>query len=240
MYPDAAFIILGDFNHCNLRRTMPKLYQFVTFPTRGNNTLDRCYNNIRKAYSAEPEPHLGKSDHLAILLKPAYIKRLKSKPVTVKTVNTWTDSALADLQGCLEATDMNIFKLATDNIHEYTDTVRDYVRWCTSNHVPSREVRVFPNEKPWFNTDICRKIKKRSEAFKSGDGEEYQRARYELRKSIKAAKRAPTNLRASTLTTTHVVCGREFKRSQTRGKSQPAWRPGTAPSRPPQHLLCQV
>lgn len=36
----------------------------------------------------------------------------------------WTDDALAELQGCLEASDMSIFKEAIDNIHEYADTVR--------------------------------------------------------------------------------------------------------------------
>ena len=90
-YPDAAFIILGDFNHCNLRKYIPKLYKSVTFPTRGNKTLDQCYSNIKNAFLAAPLPHFGKSDHLAIILRPAYIKRLKARPVTIKTVNTWTD-----------------------------------------------------------------------------------------------------------------------------------------------------
>lgn len=29
-HPNAAVIVLGDFNHCNLRENMPKLHQFVT------------------------------------------------------------------------------------------------------------------------------------------------------------------------------------------------------------------
>ncbi|XP_073720820.1 uncharacterized protein [Misgurnus anguillicaudatus] len=189
-YPDAAFIILGDFNHCNLKKNMPKLYQFVTFPTRENKILDHCYSNIRNAFIAEPKPHFGKSDHLAIRLKPTYIKRLKAQPVTIKTVNTWTDSAQASLQGCLEATDWNIFKEATDDIHEYTEAVSDYISWCTSICAPPRTVRVFPNQKPWFNGNIKQKIRKRQEAFKSGDQREYKKARYELQKSIRAAKRA--------------------------------------------------
>lgn len=78
-YPDAAFIILGDFNHCNLRKNIPKLYQFVNFPTRRNKTLYHCYSNIRNAFTAEIKPHFGKSDHLAIQLKPDYTKRLKSQ-----------------------------------------------------------------------------------------------------------------------------------------------------------------
>lgn len=40
MYPDAAVIILGDFNHCNLQKEIPKLHRFVIFPTRRNKILD--------------------------------------------------------------------------------------------------------------------------------------------------------------------------------------------------------
>lgn len=35
MYPDAAVIILGDFNHTNLKKKKPKLHQNVFFPSRG-------------------------------------------------------------------------------------------------------------------------------------------------------------------------------------------------------------
>lgn len=81
----------------------------------------------------------------------------------------WTDSAVAELQGCLEATDMNVFKETTNNIHEYTETVSGYVEWCTSICSPTRTICVFPNQKPWFNA--------------------YRRARYKLQKSIKAGTR---------------------------------------------------
>ncbi len=85
---------------------------------------------------------------------------------------------------------MNIFKMATNNIHEYTETVSDYIGWCTSICVPTRTVRIYPNQKPWFNADIRRKIRKRCDAFRLEDREEYKKARYELQRSIKAAKRA--------------------------------------------------
>ncbi|KAI3352197.1 hypothetical protein L3Q82_005161 [Scortum barcoo] len=62
----------GDFNHVNLTDTLPKFYQHVTIPTRGNNTLDRVYTNKRDAYRAVPHPHLGFSDHISIMLLPAY------------------------------------------------------------------------------------------------------------------------------------------------------------------------
>ena len=36
-YPDAAFIITGDFKHCILHKHIHKLHQLINFPTRGNN-----------------------------------------------------------------------------------------------------------------------------------------------------------------------------------------------------------
>jgi len=82
------------------------------------------HSNIKNAYTAESKPHFGKSFNLAILLKPTYFRRLKDNPVTTKAVNIWTDSALMNLLGYLEATNKNIFKEATDNIPDYSETGR--------------------------------------------------------------------------------------------------------------------
>ncbi len=51
-HPDAAFNIAGDFNKANLRKVMPNFHQYVSCPTRGPNTLDHCYTQIKKAYNA--------------------------------------------------------------------------------------------------------------------------------------------------------------------------------------------
>lgn len=59
-----------------------------------------------------------------------------------------------NLQGCLEATDMNIFKDASDDIQDYTETVSYYINWCTSTVSMSLLEHVFPNQKRWFNGDI--------------------------------------------------------------------------------------
>ena len=85
-YPDAAFVVFGDFNHCNLKSVLPKYVQSITFPTRGKNMFDKCYSNLTKAFTAVPEPNFGKSDHIAILLQPTYSKKLKAEPVTVMTL----------------------------------------------------------------------------------------------------------------------------------------------------------
>ncbi len=87
---------------------------------------------------------------------------------------------------------MKIVNAATDDIHEYTDTVISYIDRCTSVCIPYRIIRVIPNQKPWFNVDVHIKIRNRCTAFKSGDFMEYKHAQYDLQKSIRAAKRAYT------------------------------------------------
>lgn len=39
---------------------------------RGANTLDLVYTNIPAVYRAKPHPHLSYSDHISVILIPAY------------------------------------------------------------------------------------------------------------------------------------------------------------------------
>lgn len=79
---DTFFIVLGDFNHVNLKTVLPKFYQHINFAIRENNTLDKAYTNSKGAYKAYPLPHLGTSNHISIMLAPAYRPRVTLvKPV---------------------------------------------------------------------------------------------------------------------------------------------------------------
>ncbi len=81
-HPDAFLILAGDFNHADLKSVFPKIYQHVDFPTRGKNTLDFVYTTQRGAYKALPLPHLGASDHITVMLMPAYRPLVKViKPI---------------------------------------------------------------------------------------------------------------------------------------------------------------
>ncbi len=131
--PDGFFIIAGDFNHANLKTVLPKFYQHVNFATRGNNILDLVYTTVKNAYKAVPRPHLGYSDHISVMLIPAYRPLLKlAKPVQ-KLITIWPENATSTLQDYFQCTDWNMFKeAATYNNHtvlqEYTETVTAYIK----------------------------------------------------------------------------------------------------------------
>ncbi|KAK3573704.1 hypothetical protein QTP86_032060, partial [Hemibagrus guttatus] len=114
-HPDGLFIITGDFNHANLKSVLPKFHQHVDFATRGTNTLDLVYTNIPGMYRVEPRPHLGYSDHISVMLIPAYRPLIRrSKPV-LKQVKSWPAGAISALQDCFECTDWNMFREAATN-----------------------------------------------------------------------------------------------------------------------------
>lgn len=154
-HPDSAFIVVGDFNRVNMRKVLPKFYQHINFPTRGDQTLDHCYSTLKDSYKPLPHPAFGKGDHISILLLPAYRQCLKQEKTVSKTVHKWSEDAISTLQDCFESTDWQMFQdAAGDNIQEYTDSVICYINKCTEDVVPSINVKSFPNQKPWVNGEV--------------------------------------------------------------------------------------
>jgi hypothetical protein len=74
VYPEAAFIVDGDFN---LRTRLHKFYNHIDCSTHVGNTLNHWYSNFRDAYKALHHPPIGKSDHDYILLLPSYRQKIK-------------------------------------------------------------------------------------------------------------------------------------------------------------------
>ncbi|KAI3359098.1 hypothetical protein L3Q82_002644 [Scortum barcoo] len=68
--PEAAFIVAGDFNSANLRKVLLRCHQHISYPTRGENTLDHVYTPYADTYKALPRSPFGKSDHASVLLLP--------------------------------------------------------------------------------------------------------------------------------------------------------------------------
>lgn len=64
---------------------------------------------------------------------------LKAEPVSVMTVQKWSENA-SELRDFLQTTDVDVFRVATDNIHDYTETVSCYISYIC---VPLQELEYF-------------------------------------------------------------------------------------------------
>ena len=58
-YLEAVHVIAGDFNHADLKAVLPKFHQHIKCATRGKNTLDKAYSNIKNGYRTTSLPSLG-------------------------------------------------------------------------------------------------------------------------------------------------------------------------------------
>nr|XP_057925471.1 uncharacterized protein LOC131127531 isoform X2 [Doryrhamphus excisus]XP_057925472.1 uncharacterized protein LOC131127531 isoform X2 [Doryrhamphus excisus]XP_057925473.1 uncharacterized protein LOC131127531 isoform X2 [Doryrhamphus excisus] len=204
-HPDGVYIIAGDFNKANLKTVLPKFHQHVKCPTRGANTLDHVCSNIKHGYRATPLPHLGQSDHLSLLLTPAYTPlRRRSRP-TKKIITTLPENALSELQDCLQHTDWDLFQ--HQDLETYTVTVLDYIKFCMGTVSVDKVIRIFPNQKPWMTSQVRSLPKARDSAFRSGDRALYSTARADLRRGIKTAKADYNRRIESHLSSTRGVAG---------------------------------
>lgn len=79
-------------------------YQHVNIATRGENTLDLLYTNIKDSYRASSLPNVGSADHLAVLLTPAYKPRAKQNKPEIKEIRIWPKEAVLLLQDCFDTT----------------------------------------------------------------------------------------------------------------------------------------
>ncbi len=88
-----------------------------------------------------------------------------------------------------------MFRAASDDdIEAYSDSVTCFIRKCIDDVVPTKTIRpIYPNQKPWINSDVRSALSARTSAFKSGNTDDRKQASYDLKRSIKAAKRQYKN-----------------------------------------------
>ncbi len=76
-----------------------------------------------------------------------------------------------------------------DDVEAYSDTVTRFIRKCVEDVVLIKTIRIYPNQKPWINSDVRAALSARTSAFKSRNTDDRKQASCDLRKSIKATKR---------------------------------------------------
>jgi len=185
--PNSIIIIAGDVNKYQLHSALPSFTQYVNAPTRQDSFLDHFYCNVKNAYSCKTINAIGNSDHLAICMKPTYIrKRLQERP-TKKISKFITADGLVCLDSLLSETDWNVFIEAnTGNINDLTDSITSYIKFCYDQCSTSKTITSFKNHKPWYSSEL-RRI---NQTVKNSFGQpEYYQNRAIYRKTLKRAKR---------------------------------------------------
>ncbi len=141
-----------------------------------------------------PHPPFGKLDHSSILLLPAYRQKLKREALCLRIIQCWSYQSDAILQDCFDHVDWDMLRAASDDdIEVYSDTVTCFIRKCIEDVAPTKTIHLYPNQKPLINSDVQAALSARTSDFKSRNTDDRKQASYDLRKSIKAAKRQYKN-----------------------------------------------
>lgn len=95
--------------------------------------MNKCYSNIKGAFSASTLPPLGGSDHSVVYLPPKYQRLLERDKPQVKTVKIWNEETIECLQGCFDCT--------------FDSVVSDYIIVCVES--VTKTYQIFPNNETW-------------------------------------------------------------------------------------------
>ncbi len=57
-----------------------------------------------------------------------------------------------------------------------SDTVTCFIRKCIEDVVPTKTIRIYPNQKPWINSDVRSALSAWTSAFKSGNTDDRKQA----------------------------------------------------------------
>lgn len=188
--PDALIVVNGDFNHGSMKHPGLRFYQHVNCPTRGESTLDLCYTNVKDAYVSSQLTKLGEADHDLVLLLPKYRPVVQREKPRVITIKQWSDDALDQLQDCFDRTDWEMFVDTADDIHELTDTVSSYIKFCEDAIIPTKKVKCYPNNKPWITKRVKQLINKKKLIFRTGSKNDLKLIQKEINSVIKQEKDA--------------------------------------------------
>ena len=131
---------------------------------------------------------LGRSDHNNIYLVPKYRQLIKREKATVKKIRSFDDSTVEKLQRCLANTDWSVFIEHCKDIDELTETISNYITFCENICVETKEIKIYPNNKPWITRDLCEMTKAKRDWIKSGDREEIKCKQNELQLEIDRCK----------------------------------------------------
>ena len=90
---------------------------------------------------------LGSSDHNTILLIPI----IKSGTVASREVEMWTGKTVEELKGAFESADWNAFNNSAADLDERAEVVSSFILYLKDSIIPTKCVKVFPNNKPWLD-----------------------------------------------------------------------------------------
>lgn len=187
--PEGVQIILGDFNHCNFKEKVPTYEQTVNCNTRGDAILDKMYCNVKSSYRVLKRPCLGNGDHNMLFCIPIYKQVLKREKCKQIEVRKWDEENTMKMQACFECTDWSLLIENGADVNTNLDIFNSYFHFCFDMLVPSKRIKVFPNNKPWINKDLKLMLNEKRRLAQNGNRTQQKTIQKQVNKKITESKK---------------------------------------------------
>jgi hypothetical protein len=189
-HPYAGIMILGDCNTLNDKRVRDyPLKQIVGAPTRGRATLDKIYTNLSTWYLVPVTiPNIASSDHCAVTLFP-----LSRRPaagcgyVTVTRRSNSTNGKNLLAQALLNF-DWDALR-AVDDIDLKVTYFNSCVGTLIDFFLPRYTVNRRTDDKPWITDKFQCLIRRRQQAWSSGNRKLYNQLRNQVNRLSKRLRK---------------------------------------------------
>ena len=96
---------------------------------------------------------------------------------------------MLQLQGCFECTDWDVFLDASENVDEAVNVVTDYINHCVQTIIPTKTIKMFPNNKSHVTKEIKETINLKKCAHAQGNKIEENILKGKLRSQLIESKR---------------------------------------------------
>ena len=106
-----------------------------------------------------------------------------------KNCREFSDENIDNLRACFDTTLWHNLLSDTENIHEQTSVISDYINFCTDLCIPVKKKKVYQNDKPWLTADIYDLLDQKQDAFASGNKKLFHKLKRNIRKAIQTARK---------------------------------------------------
>ena len=190
-YPNSGIVLAGDFNQLDFKSTA-KLFNLkpaINFPTRGTNTLDQIFTNLKNFYNpAESGPPFGLSDHVTITMIPAKRVNLRPQKTTIKVRDKRPSNVASLGRFLLNIPWENILSSLRSSDDKLT-TFTEIINYGLNTIMPERSIKVNPNDRPWMTSHLKRLILQRQKAFALGNNFMFKLLRNKVNRERKRCRK---------------------------------------------------
>ena len=156
LFSICGLLIVGDLNRLNTKRLQISfdLKQIVTFPTRGDRTLDLVLTNLEEYYKdpIQSPPH-GLSDHMSVEVQPKDRSQLSDLRLTIKTRDLKPSNRLA-MRTYLQEVDAHTLVGNAHGCAEKVTTFQSTIQHGLDCVLPLRSKTIHSRDPPWVNLSL--------------------------------------------------------------------------------------